>query len=903
MDLSAGLGILTTNRDLTIRSWNEWLTEVTGLPEAQAQGRRVLDLVPADRHDLYREILAEVIAAGTTRVLAPAFHHFFIACPPRVPSSHFAHMQQRVTIAPLRDDDAVVGLMITLEDVTAQLDRQRSLAAGLEQQESATRASAALDAIAAEDWRARGAAVQTLRRSASREEIAHLLSSLQREHLNLNVMSSALQILIATDRDVTAALVGLLSDENANLRMHAALALGQIGAAGAAPALVAVLDDEDENVRFHAIEALGRLAAPEAVEPLARIAQSGDFFLAFPAIDALARTDDARVAPSLLGLLDHDLLRPAVIETLAALGDEDAVAPLVAVLNADASQAASVAVALDRICGRYDATFGAGAHIVHLTRTGVTPDGVRHLTAALAAPGAALKSLVAVLGWMGADAVDALVGLLGESAVQAPVIDALLTVGRAAVPAIVRALEDGERGIRLAAATLLGHLGDRRAVPALMAATRSADADLTAAATAALASLGDPQAFDCVLPLFAHEQAVVRQAAIAAVNSIGAAGTAPLVAALLSDADPRVRECALRVAGYFGFEECLPRLFDALDDPHEDVRRAAIEQLPIVDDPRAASRLVRALGAETPRNRAAAAHALRSADGPALDEALLAALGDSELWVRYFAATSLGARRTVAACAALARAATGDVATPVRIAAIKALGEVDPEWALPVAERLVLDADHDIACGALAAIAGAAAARADELLADAVKSPAGPRRSCAIEMLAKRRTPSAAESLAFAARLTDEPDSAERATRGLSVLAGTADAGVRDAAIAALLDLGQDPRRRDDAVAALARLTGDGMPVVAGALSSASVAIRLTAAAALARMRHPQASASLAAALHDEDASVRAAAVAGFGRLGTPAVAATIAAMRESDPDPLVRRRAAVVCQRHGWWQ
>jgi HEAT repeat protein len=901
MDLTSGLGILTTNRDLSVRSWNEWLAAATGLSESQAQGRDVLDLVPPDRRELYRDILVEVVAAGTTRVLAPAFHHFFIACPPRVRSAHFSNMQQRVTIAPLRADDAVVGLMITIEDVTAQLDQQRTLATRLEQGEAADAAASALEVLAAEDWRARGAAVRTLRRSASRDEIAHLLSSLQRDHLNLNVMSSALQILIATDRDVTPALVGLLSDTNANLRMHAALALGQIGAAAAAPALVGVLDDEDENVRFHAIEALGRLAVPEAVEPLARIAQSGDFFLAFPAIDALARTDDARVAPSLLGLLDHELLRPAVVDTLAALGDEDAVAPLVGVLNEDPAQAGPVAAALDRIRERYDATFGAGAHIVYLARTVVTPDGVRHLTTAVRTPGSALTPIVAVLGWMGDDAVDALVGLLGEPSVRTQAMESLLAVGRAAVPAVMRSLEDGDRSVRLAAANLLGRLGDRRAVPALMEALTSADADLTTTATAALASLGDAQAFESVLPLFAHEQAVVRQAAIAAVNSIGAGSTAARIGPLLNDPNPHVRECAIRVAGYFGFDDCRTRLLQAVDDPNEDVRRAAIEQLPIMDDPRGTARLVQALGSETPRNRAAAAHAMRGVDGHAPAEALVAALDDSELWVRYYAAASLGARRDVNARHALARTATEDPVGPVRIAAVQALGEVDPDWTLQVAEQLVLDADDDVACGALAAIGSADSERADELLVQAAKSPSGPRRSCAIDVLAGRRTLAGADALAWAARLTDEPELAARATLGLSAVAARADATVRDAAVGALLDLGQDPQRRDDAVSALARLTGDSIHLVAQALSSESVSIRTTAVEALARMRHPQASQALAVALRDSDGSVRAAAVAGFGRLGTTAVADAVAAMRDSDPDPLVRRRAAAVCQRHGW--
>ena len=62
---------------------------------------------------------------GVVEVLAPAFHHYLIPCAPVTPAKHFDKMQQRVTIAPLRDDDAIAGLIVTVEDVTERLERER----------------------------------------------------------------------------------------------------------------------------------------------------------------------------------------------------------------------------------------------------------------------------------------------------------------------------------------------------------------------------------------------------------------------------------------------------------------------------------------------------------------------------------------------------------------------------------------------------------------------------------------------------------------------------------------------------------------------------------------------------------------------------------------------------------
>ena len=60
-----------------------------------------------------------------------------------------------------------------------------------------------------------------------------------------HVLSSALQVLVSADIDVGPALVGLLSDGDPNLRMHAALALGQLRSHGAVSALIASLQSWD----------------------------------------------------------------------------------------------------------------------------------------------------------------------------------------------------------------------------------------------------------------------------------------------------------------------------------------------------------------------------------------------------------------------------------------------------------------------------------------------------------------------------------------------------------------------------------------------------------------------------------------------------------------------------------
>jgi HEAT repeat protein len=508
---------------------------------------------------------------------------------------------------------------------------------------------------------------------------------------------------------------------------------------------------------------------------------------------------------------------------------------------------------------------------------------------------------VAVLGWAGRPALEALLGALGEGSVQASLDAALMAIGVDAVEPLVARLESGSRDERLAAASLLGRLADRRAVPPLVGVLETADADLAATAAGALAALADPRALDGILPLFAHPRAAVRQAAIAAVNSIGAEGTRSRMQARLTDEDPRVRECAVRVAGYFGFDDCIDGVLAAVTDPSEDVRRAAIDQLPVLPHPRAGALLLEALTGDTPRNRAAAAHAAGFLDDAASEQALVRALDDADAWVRYFAAGSLARRRAAAAISRLTERALHDAATHVRIAALHALAALAAPRLAELAARLMRDADPDLAAAALAALSAAVDPNVDRLLEEAARAANPAWRVAAVQALSSRPTRHAADVLAWAARIDEPRELRAVAIEGLRRIARTEAAAGSSAAVEALLGLAADAGFRDAPIGALATLPETAVDVIAAALSTERLHVRLAAVEALARMRHRRASDALARALDDDDAAVRASAVAAFGRLGTPAIGRVVAAMQDADPDEGVRRRAAAVCARHGW--
>lgn len=700
--------------------WDAALERLTGIPADSARGRSLVELIPGLEERRLLARFRRVIDEGVVEVLSPAFHRYLIPCPPAAPSERFEHMRQRVTIAPLLEEGRIVGALVTVEDVTARIERERALSEQLAHAREGERLGAALalaadeslepsgpllGALGDESWRVRRAAVEGLARRAAPDAIMALLASVRENHHNLAVLNSALQVLSMSDVDTLSPLVEFLNGEDADLRMQAALALGEQRDARAVPALIEALEDEDVNVRYHAVEALGKLRAAEAAAALADVAESRDFFLAFPALDALKQIGDARAVPRVVPLLEDELLREAAAELLGEVGDEEAVAPLAELLNTPDAPARAVARALAALHDRYEKLYGEGSYIADLSRAAINPAGAQNLLEALAETGGGdLRQLALVVGWLEGTAVErALTRLLGQADVRGEVLEALVRHGAGVADLLIEQLGSEDLEIRKAAAVALGRIGDARAVHALSEALED-DEEMVIAAADALAKIGDPRAFEPLLARVGDRVAAVRQSIVGALNSLGSPEMPARVLPLLSDADPNVRESAVKIAGYFGYRECADLLLERCHDEDERVRRAAVEHLPYLEDERATPALVRALQHDTPKVRAAAAAAMAQAEGPEVSTHLIEALADEDSWVRYFAARSLGRLSVKESAEEVARLAQSDKSNHVRIAAVEALGRIGGETAVRVVSPLVNSAEPDLARAAAGAL-------------------------------------------------------------------------------------------------------------------------------------------------------------------------------------------------------
>lgn len=713
------IGVFTTDNQLVVQVWDATLAQLTGISEQSASGQALTALLPDLEQRGLLTRFQRSLNDGVVELLAPAFHHYLIPCVPVSPAKHFDKMQQRVTIAPLREDDSIAGLIVTVEDVTDRLERERELSTRLAKGDEATRLDAAeilseddsydaaslLGALSDDSWKVRRAAIRGVSQRAAPEAISALLSSMVANHLNPALLNSALQVLASSDVDTVSPLLDLLRHPQSDLRMQAALALGEQRDTRATEALIEALNDEDTNVRYHAIEALGKLKGAEVVDKLAGIAESKHFFLAFAALDALAKIGDPRIVPRVMPLLDDELLRDQTIDLLGQLGDDSVVGPLTALLNtATTTSTHLVAHALASLHDRYEEQHGEGSFIADLASAEISPTGIQNLLDELESTGTEnIRSIALVLGWVKGTGVGrALTRLMGRVDLQDEIIEALVRHGRTTVELLIAQLQAEDLEVRRSAAVALGRIGDPRATPALVNALN--DPPLAIDAANALGEIGDTRAVDGLVELIGSEDSPTRQAAVSALNSFAAPEMSKRINPLLHDPDPNVRESAVKIAGYFGYPESAGVLVELSRDSNERVRGAAIEHLPYVEDERAFDVLAQAMKEETPSVRAAAARALGNMDAPEVVLRLIEGLEDDDVWVRYFSARALGRRGSEESVEALERAIQKEKFNHVRIAALDSLGQIGGGRVAAIVGRLIKDDDPDVAHAAQVAL-------------------------------------------------------------------------------------------------------------------------------------------------------------------------------------------------------
>ncbi len=114
-------------------------------------------------------------------------------------------------------------------------------------------------------WEARKAAAQAMAQAGA-PAVKYLTRALSDENPDLRLIAAKALGWMKSPA-VATALVGALADEDAGVRKAAAEALAKTGGAGAVASLILALMDEDWSVREAAAEALGVIGDAGAIAP------------------------------------------------------------------------------------------------------------------------------------------------------------------------------------------------------------------------------------------------------------------------------------------------------------------------------------------------------------------------------------------------------------------------------------------------------------------------------------------------------------------------------------------------------------------------------------------------------------------------------------------------------------
>ena len=544
-----------------------------------------------------------------------------------------------------------------------------------------------LRALSDDDWRVRKEGTLVAAALEPRDEVVAALIAALEEKVNIGLRNAAVEALIAVGADAVGATIETMPRLDADSRKLAVEVLGGVADAKGIVALSRALADEDANVRVAAAEALGGAALAgdesrdQATQALVAALATRDTLLKIAALESLARLE-ARLPWSVFEPCAADpLLRRYAIAAAHGSSEPDAVRALVTA-TADPSPTI-VREALVALGDVVSASFQDAA-LLDCACTALASARNGHANARRAARDAedarARGGALMVLGLLREPGDAAiLVDALGDDDVAERADLALRLFGPTAVSPVVLAARDSKPRVRAAALSLVASLEGASFAEVCSALREALDAssiDVMSCALEALGRLGEAADLRSVARFVWHADARVAATATNAVAEL-AARHVDAARQLLSDPraghDPIVLGCILLGA-------------IASTQPLSDGDVSVLE---------------RALAHDDPKVRRAAIDALAQAGSQAAADVVVFALADEEHQVQLAAIRALGRL----GCAEPLIQVVADTRDPaLATTALRALGEADAERALEAARPLVAHSDAAIACAAVEAI-------------------------------------------------------------------------------------------------------------------------------------------------------------------------------------------------------
>ena len=408
-----------------------------------------------------------------------------------------------------------------------------------------------------------------------------------------------------------------LEDNDSNVRASAAENLGKLKTTEALPALLKAMQHPDLLLQFTILEALSKIAAPVPLEEL--LPYKDEKLLRKALVDCLGKAGDASAITELVAALTDPMrnVREAAILALAAISSRHPEQVRLQLAECEKGPAAVAAIgylddefneSLKRASVRVLGWLAAEDAVEPLLQLLEYESLQQEAMAALvdignAAPRTLLTSWPAVKGNRRA----CLAYVFGESKCAE------------SLPLLQEGLRDVDPQIVRMSAYALGKIGAVQMLPDLVDCLQNDSSEVQEAASQALISLGHQfpdETFAALQPLLAHSEPRQRMFAVMVLRELDNPAVLDTLSMAVKDSAAEVRRAAVRVFERYDVGEHISTLLLSLTDEDAEVRRTVVEILSNCNDEDALDGLQLALQDEDIWVRSSAVRGLGRIAGP-----------------------------------------------------------------------------------------------------------------------------------------------------------------------------------------------------------------------------------------------------------------------------------------------
>jgi len=187
-----------------------------------------------------------------------------------------------------------------------------------------------------ENWRVRKSAIETVLHIKSPSLLQGVVKLLYDDD-NVGARNAAMDVLMHIGQEALPFIKKEFNTKHPDVKLFLATIVGELRDKDTLPFLYKCLEDENENVVAAAIVSLGKIGMIESIPYLLEFLKSSNPWYQYQSIEALGLIGHPSVIDNIKSLQSNIFLRPAIIQALSQIDNEDSVKTLAEFFNREPS--------------------------------------------------------------------------------------------------------------------------------------------------------------------------------------------------------------------------------------------------------------------------------------------------------------------------------------------------------------------------------------------------------------------------------------------------------------------------------------------------------------------------------------------------------------------------------------